>query len=201
MKLETESLATFSSEVLVPRYDRSLVSQSVVHIGVGGFHRAHQAMYTEKLLNLGQGFEWGICGVGLRAEDRVMRDALVSQDYLYTLCELSDTDDSAVQVVGAIGDFLLAEESPNALIEKMALPQVCIVSLTITEGGYCTDDSTGQFNSGLPQIRHDLENPQAPKTVFGFLAESLARRKEAGLKPFTVMSCDNVPHNGVVAQT
>ncbi|NVK41799.1 MAG: mannitol dehydrogenase family protein [Oceanospirillaceae bacterium] len=201
MKLKAESLSRLGDGILTPAYDRSQVKQGIVHIGVGGFHRAHQAVYTEMLLNRGEASDWGICGVGLRAEDRSMQQALVSQDYLYTLYELGDRDDLQIQVVGAIGDFLLAEEDAEAVIRKLADADTRIVSLTITEGGYCTDDSTGEFLADLPQIRHDIEHPKTPATVFGFLTEALARRRAAGIKPFTVMSCDNLPHNGKVART
>jgi len=200
MKLNAENLSRFPERILRPLYDRKQVRQGIVHIGVGGFHRAHQAIYTEMLLNQGKAREWGICGVGLRSEDRAMQEVLASQDHLYTLYELGDGDDTQIQVVGVIGDFLLAEEGAEALIGKLAAPETRIVSLTITEGGYCTDDSTGQFNADLPQIRHDLDNPQQPRTVFGFLTEALARRRAAGIEPFTVMSCDNLPHNGQVAR-
>lgn len=200
MKLNTENLSQLPASVLRPCYDRSQVKQGILHIGVGGFHRAHQALYTEMLLNQGNALDWGICGVGLRSEDRAMKVALASQDNLYTLYELGGTADAKVQVVGAIGDFLLAEDSPEALIARLADPVTRIVSLTITEGGYCTDDSTGEFLADLPQIRHDLEQPQAPNTVFGFLTAALKQRRDAGLKPFTVMSCDNLPHNGKVAR-
>lgn len=200
MKLNAENLSSLPAKVLRPGYERSLVRQGIVHIGVGGFHRAHEAVYTEMLLNQGQANDWGICGVGLRAEDRAMQAALASQDYLYTLVELSDGADTPVQVIGAIGDFMLADEGCDALIAKLASPDTRIVSLTITEGGYCTDDSSGQFNARLPQIQHDLEHPQAPKTVFGFLAAALMRRRNAGIAPFTLMSCDNLPHNGDVAR-
>ncbi|MGV6477632.1 mannitol dehydrogenase family protein [Azotobacter vinelandii] len=200
MKLNSENLSQLSQSVLRPAYDRGQIGQGIVHIGVGGFHRAHQAVYTEMLLNRGKAGEWGICGVGLRPEDRGMQEALASQDYLYTLYELGDGSDTQIQVVGAIVDFLLADDDAEALIRKLADPATRIVSLTITEGGYCTDDSTGQFNADLPQIRHDLANPQRPRTVFGFLSEALARRRAAGIEPFTVMSCDNLPHNGRVAR-
>jgi mannitol 2-dehydrogenase len=200
MKLNTENLASLPEKVLRPAYDRGQVRQGIVHIGVGGFHRAHEAVYTEMLLNQGLATDWGICGVGLRAEDRAMQAALAAQDCLYTLVELGDGADTAVQVIGAIGDFLLAEDGAEALIAKLASPDIRIVSLTITEGGYCTDDSTGEFNADLPQIRHDLAHLQAPRTVFGFLAEALVRRRDAGIPAFTLMSCDNLPHNGDVAR-
>lgn len=129
-----------------------------------------------------------------------MRDALRAQDYLYTLHELVSGAEGRIQVVGAIGDFLLAEEGAEALIERLADPVTRIVSLTITEGGYCTDDSTGEFLADLPEIQQDLAHPQQPVSVFGFLTEALARRRERGIPPFTLMSCDNLPHNGDVAR-
>lgn len=196
LKLKTEALLHLPATVTVPQYDRQSVKSGIVHIGVGGFHRAHQAVYTEKLFNQECALEWGICGIGLRSEDRSMKDVLASQDYLYSVCELGDAPNEPVQVVGAINDFLLAEDDPVAVIEKMALPEVRIVSLTITEGGYCTDDSTGKFNAHLPEVQHDLDNPLDPKTVFGFLVQALTLRRTMGIKPFTVMSCDNLPHNG-----
>jgi mannitol 2-dehydrogenase len=200
MKLNAENLSSLPARVLRPVYDRRQVRQGIVHIGVGGFHRAHEAVYTERLLNQGMANDWGICGVGLRAEDRAMQSALAAQDYLYTLVELVEGADTGVQVIGAIGDFLLAEDGAEALIAKLASPETRIVSLTVTEGGYCTDDSTGEFNASLPQIRHDLEHPQSPVSLFGFLAEALMRRRDAGIAPFTLMSCDNLPHNGDVAR-
>ncbi len=200
MKLNTSNLVSLPERVLRPTYDRSQVRQGIAHIGVGGFHRAHEAVYTEMLLNQGLAADWGICGVGLRAEDRAMQSALAAQDYLYTLIELGDGADTGVQVIGAIGDFVLADDGAQKLIAKLASAETRIVSLTITEGGYCTDDSTGEFNADLPQIRHDLAEPQAPQTVFGFLAEALQRRRDAGIAPFTLMSCDNLPHNGDVAR-
>jgi mannitol 2-dehydrogenase len=143
---------------------------------------------------------WAICGVGLRAEDRRARDDLKEQDYLFTLFELGDSDDTEVRVIGAIRDMLLAEDGAQALIDKLADPQIRIVSLTITEGGYCIDDSNGEFMAHLPQILHDLANPGAPTTVFGFLCSALEKRRGAGTPAFTIMSCDNLPHNGAVTR-
>ena len=200
MKLKTENLAELRADIFRPEYVRGNVSQGIVHIGVGGFHRAHQAIYIEKLLTRNEAHEWGICGVGLRDEDRAMQQALESQDYLYTLYELGASNAKQIQVVGAIGNYLLAPDNAEAVILKLLESETRIVSLTITEGGYCTDDGTGEFLAELPQIRYDLEHPQAPVTVFGFLVEALARRRDAGVAPFTVMSCDNLPHNGTVTR-
>ncbi|KAE9642008.1 mannitol dehydrogenase family protein [Pseudomonas sp. PB103] len=200
MKLNQQNLHGLASEVKLPAYRLGDTRQGIAHIGVGGFHRAHQAYYTDALMNTGEALDWAICGVGLRAEDRRARDDLKEQDYLFTLFELGDSDDTEVRVIGAIRDMLLAEDGAQALIDKLADPQIRIVSLTITEGGYCIDDSNGEFMAHLPQIQHDLAHPDAPKTVFGFLCAALEKRRAAGIQAFTVMSCDNLPHNGAVTR-
>ncbi|MCI0995791.1 mannitol dehydrogenase family protein [Pseudomonas corrugata] len=200
MKLNRQNLHNLKPEVALPAYPLGDIRQGIAHIGVGGFHRAHQAYYTDALMNTGADLDWAICGVGLRAEDRRARDDLASQDYLFTLYELGDNDDTEVRVIGAINDMLLAEDGAQVLIDKLADPQIRIVSLTITEGGYCIDDSNGEFMAHLPQIQHDLAHPDAPTTVFGFLCAALAKRRAAGTPAFTLMSCDNLPHNGAVTR-
>lgn len=199
MKLSNSALNQLDKHITRPTYQRSRDSHGIVHIGVGGFHRAHQAVYTERLLEAGDN-GWAICGVGLRDSDRRMQQILEEQDYLYTVMELDHQQETAVGVIGAISNFLFAPDNPEAVIEKLAHPEVRIVSLTITEGGYNVDDNTGQFDLQNPDIIYDLQNPKSPRTVFGYLAEALARRMDRGLKPFTVMSCDNLPHNGHVAR-
>ncbi|MFJ9992281.1 mannitol dehydrogenase family protein [Pseudomonas putida] len=200
MKLNQRNLDKLAAAVARPAYDPAQLRQGIVHIGVGGFHRAHQAAYTDALMNRGEALDWAICGAGLRSEDRAMRDALASQDHLYTLFELGENPDTEVRVIGAISGMLLAESDSQALLDKLADPTIRIVSLTITEGGYCIDDSTGEFLENLPLIQHDLATPAQPHSVFGFLCEALRRRREAGTPAFTVMSCDNLPHNGDVAR-
>ncbi len=200
MKLNQQNLHGLAREVKLPAYNLSDTRQGIAHIGVGGFHRAHQAYYTDALMNTGEALDWAICGVGLRGEDQRARDDLKEQDYLFTLFELGDSDDTEVRVIGSIRDMLLAQDSAQALINKLADPAIRIVSLTITEGGYCIDDSNGEFMAHLPQIQHDLANPQSPKTVFGFLCAALSKRRGAGTAAFTVMSCDNLPHNGAVTR-
>mgnify|MGYP001551134021 FL=1 len=200
MKLNKQNLNRLAAEVQLPAYSLSDTRQGIAHIGVGGFHRAHQAYYTDALMNTGEALDWAICGVGLRAEDRRARDDLKEQDYLFTLFELGDSDDTEVRVIGAIRDMLLAEDGAQALIDKLADPQIRIVSLTITEGGYCIDDSNGEFMAHLPQIQHDLAHPSAPTTVFGFLCAALEKRRGAGTPAFTIISCDNLPHNGAVTR-
>lgn len=200
MKLNNKNLDELNPKIVRPSYDRNNVTSGIVHIGVGAFHRAHQAYYTDKLMKLGEAHEWGICGAGLRPEDNKVNAALSQQDYLYTLFELADTDDKEVVVVGAMKDFILSEHDLEKLLSTMSSENIRIVSLTITEGGYFTDDSTGEFLSEHPDILHDVEAPDRPMTVFGVIAAALRRRKESGVKPFTVMSCDNLPHNGEVAK-
>lgn len=201
MKLNEQNLPQLPAPIARPSYERKAVTAGIAHIGVGGFHRAHQAAYTDALMNLGEGLDWGICGIGTRADELSMRDALASQDYLYTLVELDDRPDTEVRVVGSIRDMLLVTKNGSeAVVARLSDPAIRIVSLTITEGGYCLDDSTGQFNAALPQIQHDLENPRSPISVFGLICAALARRRGEGTGPFTVMSCDNLPHNGDVTR-
>ena len=199
MKLNNCALPQLDNQITRPSYPRNYDQHGIVHIGVGGFHRAHQAVYTERLLESGcQG--WAICGVGLRDSDQKMQQILADQDHLYTVMELDHQQETAVSVIGAITKFLFAPDNPTAVIDKLTCPLVRIVSLTITEGGYNVDDNTGLFDLNNPDIIHDLEHPTEPRTVFGYLTEALAQRKALAQKPFTVMSCDNLPHNGDVAR-
>lgn len=184
----------------MPAYERSNLGHGIVHIGVGGFHRAHEAVYTHQLLQAGGSSDWSICGVGLREGDRAMHQVLSDQDHLYTLIELGADRTNTLSVIGSITGFMFAPDEQDAVIEKMASSEVKIVSLTITEGGYNVDDNTGRFNENHPDVLHDLENPQQPRTVFGYLTEALCRRRERNLPPFTVLSCDNLPENGQVAR-
>lgn len=200
MKLNRLNLEHLTDRVAKPVYLAQATRHGIAHIGVGGFHRAHQAYYTDQLLNAGRDLDWSICGIGLRDEDRKVRDDLADQDYLYTLFELDDGDDSQSRIIGSISDMLLAQDDLGAVIDKLASPDIRIVSLTITEGGYCIDDSNGEFMASLPQIQHDLAYPDTPTSVFGVLSAALARRRATGTPAFTVMSCDNLPHNGGVAR-
>jgi len=182
------------AEVLVPRYDRRAVRPRIVHLGVGGFHRAHQAVYTDDLLQAGVG-DWGICGVGLVAQDRAMRDALAPQDWLYTVVARS-AQEREVRVIGSLVGYLLAHEDREAVVSRLADGQTCIVSLTVTENGYRYRPATGELDAEDPEVRHDLHAPRQPRTAVGVLAEALRRRRERGLPPFTILSCDNLPGNG-----
>ncbi len=180
----------------MPSYDRSLVTPGVVHFGVGGFHRAHQAMYHDRVMNEGTALDWGICGVGVMPDDRGMQQVLDAQDGLYTLVLKHADGTYEPRVIGSIVEYLFAPDDPEVVIEKMAAPTTRIVSLTITEGGYNIHDATGEFDVANPDVIHDLEPNAVPRTTFGLITEALSRRRQNGLAPFTIMSCDNLPGNG-----
>ena len=198
--LTTATLPELADRLEVPAYDRSALSVGIVHLGVGGFHRAHEAMYLDRLMQRGAALDWAICGVGVLPGDARMRDALTAQDCLYTLVEKAPDGTWAPRVVGSIVEYLLAPDDPEAVVERMADPAVRIVSLTVTEGGYNVDPVTGDFVADAPDVVHDVEEPKAPRTSFGLVVEALARRRDRGVPPFTVMSCDNIPGNGAVAR-
>ncbi|KFC08982.1 D-mannonate oxidoreductase [Trabulsiella guamensis ATCC 49490] len=184
--------------VQCPSYDRQKLRSRIVHLGFGAFHRAHQALLTDRVLNA-TGGDWGICEISLFSGDQLMAQ-LREQDHLYTVLEKGATGNQAI-VVGAVHECLNAKlDSLAAIIEKFCEPQVAIVSLTITEKGYCIDPATGQLDVNQPRIVHDLENPQAPHSAPGILVEALHRRRARGLPPFTVLSCDNIPDNGHVVE-
>jgi len=182
-----------------PRYDRRALRSAIVHMSVGGFHRAHQAVYLDELLGRGEAEGWGICGVGLLPQDARMRDVLRAQDCLYTVVERSAAGDRP-RVVGSMREYLLAPDDPDAVVERLASPECRIASLTITEGGYFVHQGTGEFDDAHPDIRHDLAAPRTPRSSLGILAEALDRRRARGLSPFTIQSCDNLQGNGDVAR-
>ncbi|WCE45902.1 mannitol dehydrogenase family protein [Winkia neuii] len=186
---------------LAPTYDRSELTCGIVHFGVDNFHRSHQAMFLDRLLREGKAKDWAICGVGVMPGDKKMRDALAGQDHLYTLVLKNPDGTKEPAVIGSIIDYLFAPDDPNAVVERMSSEDTKIVSLTVTEGGYNIDDETGKFRTDAKGAVHDAEHPEEPQTTFGFIVAALRRRKEAGLAPFTVMSCDNLPGNGNIART
>ena len=194
--LSADTLTSWGQRVPVPGYDRSQVRAGIVHVGVGGFHRAHQAMYADALMNQGEALDWGICGVGVMPADRAMKDALAAQDGLYTLVQKHGDGTWEPRVIGSIVEYLFAPDDPEAVIEKMAAAATRIVSLTVTEGGYNINDTTGEFDADNPDVRHDTQPGALPRTAFGLVTEALRRRRERRLAPFTVMSCDNLPGNG-----
>jgi mannitol 2-dehydrogenase len=197
-KLNSKNLPLIPREALLPEYDRLVLKAGIVHIGIGGFHRSHQAFYTDLLLQDPENSGWGICGIGLLDSDRKMVDWLVQQDGLYTVMITEPDGILTARVIGSLIECLYAPEDPEAVIEKMAGPDVKIITLTITEGGYNFDSATGEFLINEPAVQTDLKNPESPKTVFGFLTQALKRRMNRGLKGLTIQSCDNIPHNGDV---
>jgi mannitol 2-dehydrogenase len=197
-KLSLATLGKLGPRVAVPKYKRDALSPGILHIGTGNFHRAHQAAYLDDLFNAGEGHDWAIVGTGVRDADKQMMEALRAQDYLTTVVE-QEAATSKARVTGVMIDFVSPDD--RALqAKKLADPQIRIVSLTVTEGGYFIDPATGMFNPDDPQISRDGTNPQDPRTAFGLIALGLARRRSEGIKPYTVMCCDNIPHNGVVTK-
>lgn len=184
--------------VTVPTYDRSAMTAGIVHLGVGAFHRVHQAWYTDQLLAAGE-TDWGICGVGVLPQDARMAEVLREQDHLYTVVEKATDGTVSARVVGSIVDYLLAPEDPEAVVARIAHPDTRIVSLTITEGGYSVNESTGEFDP-TPAVLADLEPGATPSTAFGLVLGGLARRRAEGTGPLTVLSCDNLPGNGDLAK-
>lgn len=196
--LSLANLASLGPKVSVPRYSRASLSPGILHIGIGNFHRAHQAVYLDALFNSGKNLDWAIIGAGVRPNDALMHEALAAQDFLTTVVE-QEANASTARVTGAMIDFIPPGEGA-AIVARLADPAIRIVSLTVTEGGYFIDPATGVFNQDDPKIRRDAEHPRNPMTAFGLIAAGLARRRAEGLKPFTVMCCDNIPHNGVVTR-
>jgi mannitol 2-dehydrogenase len=198
-RLGAAGLADLAGRVPVPTYDRARVAPGIVHIGVGGFHRAHQARYVDDLMNRGLALDWGIVGVGLLPQDARMRDVLRAQGGLYTLVEKKPDGELRPRVIGSIVDYLFAPDDPEAVLRRMTDPATRIVSLTVTEGGYHVNQTTGEFDPSDPDVQADLVPGATPRTAFGYIVEALARRRAAGVPPFTVMSCDNIQGNGHVA--
>ncbi len=197
VKLSTAALGSLPDTIAVPSYDRAGLTAGILHIGVGNFHRAHQASYLDALFDQGHDHDWAIIGAGIKPGDAVMRERLASQDWLTTIIELDPVGDHA-KICGSMIGF--AECRAPALIEALSKPEIRIASMTITEGGYFLNDKTGKFRADDPAVIADLENPSNPQTVFGILAAALNRRRTSGAGPLTVLSCDNLPGNGHIAQ-
>jgi fructuronate reductase len=191
-RLSSQTLGAASASVPPISYDRAALGLGIVHLGLGAFSRAHLAVYIDDALARGE-TGWGIAGASLRSPD--VRDALAPQDGLYTLAVRSG-EGMRLRVIGAVKEVLVVPENPAVLIARMAHPAIRIVSLTVTEKGYCHDPASGELDEGHPDILHDLANPQAPRSALGLIAAGMAARKAAGLQPFTLLSCDNLPANG-----
>jgi fructuronate reductase/mannitol 2-dehydrogenase len=189
-------VATGGSNVALPSYDRGALLPSVVHIGVGGFHRAHQALYFDDLATTGE-TGWGVVGVGLNRPE--MGEVLREQYGLFTVVERAPDGDRA-RLVGSIVRYLFAPEDPEAVLQALADPVMQLVTLTLTGAGYLVD-ADGEFRSDDPSVVHDLQHPLRPRTMPGYLVEALQRRRAAGTGPMTVLSCDNLPDSGRAART
>lgn len=198
--LNYATLGELQENLAVPSYDRSGLTAGIVHFGVGGFHRAHQAMYLDRLMNAGAAHDWAVCGVGVLPGDARMKQVMDKQDCLYTLVVKNPDGTREGRVIGSMIEYLFAPDDPEAVIEKMASDAVRIVSLTVTEGGYNFHHVTGEFDAANPDVVHDLTPGAAPRTTFGLVVEALSRRRARGQEPFTVMSCDNIQGNGDVAR-
>lgn len=196
--MKTIASAALPANVQLPRYNRTQLRSRIVHFGFGAFHRAHQALLTNRVLNQ-QGGDWGICEISLFSGDKIMSQ-LRQQDHLFTVLEKSAAGNQPI-IIGAVNECLNAKlDSLAAIIEKFCEPQVAIVSLTITEKGYCIDPATSHLDLTQPRIIHDLASPTEPHSAPGILVEALSRRRERGLPAFTVLSCDNIPENGHVVK-
>ncbi|BDH47260.1 D-mannonate oxidoreductase [Salmonella enterica subsp. enterica serovar Choleraesuis] len=196
----SKTIASQPLPVALPDSNRSRLVSRIVHLGCGAFHRAHQALYAHEL-NQQFGSDWGICEVNLRSFGKTLIDDLKKQDLLYTVAERGASG-SELKIVGSMTEALLSDEDGvETILEAMARPQTAIVSLTITEKGYCTTGSSGELDLQHPEIRSDLQNPQQPTTAIGYITEALARRRDRGLPGFTVLSCDNIRENGRVARS
>ena len=198
VKLSAAALGRLAPDVAVPKYRRSDLKPGIFHIGVGNFHRAHQAVYLDDLFNAGADRDWAIVGAGVREPDIAMREKLAEQDWLTTVVE-QEAESSRAHVTGAMIDFIKPFDV-GANLAALADPAIRIVSLTVTEGGYFVSPATQHFDSAHPDIVADSRTPDAPKTAFGLIVAGLKKRRAAGVAPYTVMSCDNLPGNGHVAE-
>jgi mannitol 2-dehydrogenase len=198
MNLSRATLNALPATIARPRFDPAKVTRGIVHLGFGGFHRAHMARYTHDLMERrGDAARWGIVGVGTRATDVRVRDALAPQDALYTLVERQDGDEAAT-VIGSVSEVIFAGESSKAALDAIDDPAVRIVSLTVTENGYCRNAATRTLDRDHPSIGQDLAHPGEPRSAIGILVEAYRRRRASYAPAFTAMTCDNIQHNGLV---
>lgn len=198
VQLNRANLARLRPPVQVPRFDPARVTAGIVHLGLGGFHRAHMARYTHNLMEKrADALGWGIVGAGLMEADRRMQESLTPQDNLYTLVERSLTDET-VTVVGSLADVIFAGKTSAALLDAIGRPEIRIVSLTVTENGYCLNRSTKRLDPDHALIREDFAHPERPSSAIGIIVEAFRRRRDRGMRAFTALSCDNIQHNGTV---
>ena len=198
ISLNRAALAGLPLPVQGPRFDPAAVTPGIVHLGLGGFHRAHMARYVHNLMDARPDMlQWGIVGAGLMPGDRRMRDSLAPQDNLYTLVERSGAEE-AVTVIGSLAGVVFAGEDSAALLDAIAQPGIRVVSLTVTENGYCLNRATKVLDPRHPLVLRDLAQPERPSSAIGIVVEASRRRRDAGGQPFTALSCDNIQHNGDV---
>ena len=195
ISLSAKTLQQMTSAIQIPRYRRNALKPGIIHIGLGNFHRAHQAWYLHRLFNQGFNWDWAILGAGVRQEDAFQREKLLSQDCLTTLIELDPSGKSAEIIASMIG-YIPVERDNQSLIARLAQPDIRIVSLTVTEGGYYVSPATGGFDERHPDILHDTASPAHPRTAFGAIIAALKLRRDNEAGPFTIQSCDNLQGNG-----
>ena len=193
MRLNKVNSRRFSDAVRIPTYDRNTLSPGILHLSVGNFHRGHMAVYLDELFEQGEDLDWAVVGAGLRPSAADMRETLKAQDYLTTVVELAPTAISA-QIIASMIDFLPSD--PNLIYDALSDGKIRIVSLTITESGYYIDAATGEFEADHPEMISDAKSPDTPASLFGVIVKALKARRDAGIEPFTVLSCDNLPGNG-----
>lgn len=186
--------------LILYNYHRDQITTGILHIGVGNFHRAHQAFYTNRLLEYSDQKKWGICGLSLLPDDEKIVKGLRRQQNVYTVTVCGKNGNDRVYNIGSLIDLIWAMEDPRAGIQKFADKDIKIISCTITEGGYNIDRTTGEFMLNNKLVQHDLKYPSTPKTVFGYVAEGLRTRMKNGAGPVTFLTCDNLQHNGDTAK-
>ena len=192
------ALADLADQIAVPSYDRASITPGIVHIGVGNFHRAHLAWYVHRLMQLGGARDWGIIGAGVMEHDKAMRQTLLAQDCLTTLIELDPDHGRAAEIIGPMIDYVPVEADNAALVQAIADPRIRIVSMTVTEGGYFLDPTNGGIDRSHPDICHDAQNRDVPRTAFGAIVAGLRRRHDTGAGPLTCLCCDNLQANGTI---
>ncbi len=197
IKISNANLDDLPAFVKRPNYDRSKLKAGIVHIGLGNFHRAHQAWYLHRLMQRGEALDWAIVGAGIMEFDKEQRQKLLSQDCLTTLVEL-DPDGQSVEVIGSMIDYVEISDGNSALIKRMSDADIKIISLTVTEGGYFQDPNSGDLDYAHPDIEFDAAHAQTPKTVFGAIVEALRLRYIQENGPVTLQSCDNLQGNGTI---
>jgi fructuronate reductase len=190
-RLSLQTMSDIGAPVVRPDFDPASVTVGILHMGLGAFHRAHQAVYTDDIL--ARDPRWGICGVSLKTPRAI--EPLAAQDGLYAMLT-KDSEGTVARVIGSVRELRFAGADRAALIHRFADPRITVVTSTVTEKGYCHDPATGALNRAHPDIVHDLEHPDAPISAVGILTAGLSARRTANAGPLTFVCCDNLPHNG-----